>query len=160
MRQPKVDKPADTFDKIYKAIADIFDEPIVLLFVLIAAYLVVTHARDPATSAILTWADKLEANNNTKTVGIWMRNNAQRVVGLAVFVPVVVSFKSDRKIFVTVCAAAWVLLVPVHTVYQYAIQAILFRTYLRLKDSTARMYVLALGLGLWWFGYVTHLTIN
>lgn len=144
-------KPKPQPDVVTKSVSDVWaticsavtKEPTVPIIMLLAAYLVVSHTTDPTKSVVASIVASLEKNPATVVIATWIKENAVRVIGVIVNIPVIYAVSPSKRSIVAVVVAFVTLLLPASQTYGYVVQASALYLYFQVRDKNTKFVLIA-----------------
>lgn len=150
---PKPRSKPFTFDRVgeelLRACSQALHNPMVLITILLAVVVVFSDVTDLDHGPLAHWFPK----DSTQPFVIWVRKNIQKIIGMAVFLPVVVDLPRRMMMLVVIIPLIVVILPPVPT-FEYALLAILTHFFLHVNGTVARLVVIAVGVFLYLAGVI------
>lgn len=154
--QPRkaIDQPDNLFSIVVNDISSVFSEtakhPAAIVFVVLIAALVMAHKDDITTTPFGRWI----TTKPQPAVANFIKENYQRLLAYAIFLPVLISVPDKHKVLVAACVLAWVSIVPEASYIEYTIQAVMLVVFMSCKHYYTKYVVVAFAIISFIMGWV------
>ncbi|UXD80036.1 putative envelope protein [Linepithema humile C virus 1] len=147
----KRDTLSATVDTIVKELTS----PTLLVALLAIAFLASNYSGNASDNVLVNFIKALSKNEVTKGIGTFLNAHIIQVFGAVCYTIIAVVCAPSTK------TGLWVLtgvviafIVPESSVWQYVAQCILFSVYIKARRQDVRFMLIAIGVGLYFFGYL------
>lgn len=157
--KPSPKQKLDVVGKIMTTIQRICNDPMIMMLMILASYLVINHHKFAGESVITNWI-KLIKDNGNANVAEFLTNNLKKLVGVLVFFPAILTVPVKFRSITIFAVGTWIWLIPESSPWQYVIQACILVFYFRLPDISDKIIIIAFGAVMWTAGYLLPAAMN
>lgn len=139
----------DAISDVSATIQSSLRNPVVLITLLAAVALVVTHNTAFSDGVVGKWI----ANNPTNAAAIWIEANKNKFLGLVIFAPSVIASPDAVRVMLTIASLLWVMIIPEAEAFQYLIQSAALFLYFKTRKSNTRLVIIGFVIAMYYAGY-------
>lgn len=134
------DTVGDTCSIIIKTMTD----PNVFIILVVTGFMIMTHINDPKSGPIRVMIEHLKKNNSTKYVGEWVETNIVKLYGLILFLPTLISVKSEQRILQSMMVFVYVVFGKALSVFVYGVLSVALLLYNKLPKKNEKFVIMSL----------------
>lgn len=133
--------------ELSRAFQQAMSNPLVFATIALAVIVVVSEITDLDSGPLKPWFPEASKNKFI----IWVRANIQKIIGIAVFLPVMVDLPRRSQLLILLIPIMLVLLPKIPTV-EYALLALLTHFFLHVNGAVTRFLIILVGVAMYLFG--------
>lgn len=131
---------SQTLSDISQSLARGLNRPLVLLTVVIATAVILTHQTDFNSGFLGSYISQGVRNNNT--LALWINKNSDKFLGLVIFAPSIIDSPRSVQLLLALSVVLWVMIIPQASIFEYLIQSIALHTYFRVNNKSTRIFII------------------
>lgn len=133
----------------YHSVVKVLNEPYTLILIGLALLVIVNYQNSKTENVVTKLADTI---GNQTSLGIWMKANVAKVIGLAIMAPSVFTSPKSIRVPLAIGSLALVYLVRALSLWNYFSIAIAIRVFFKVKDQNIRLIVFGLAFAMYYIG--------
>jgi len=138
----------DVITDITATITILIKDPIFMLLVALSAALVIMHAGDIDDGPLAPLFPK----DSTNAFVIWVRKNVPKLFGMITFAPVLYETPTRYRFMALIAVPIWIYIAPACKQEQYAVQALLYYLFMKVKLDITRITLVVASVCLYFLG--------